>query len=216
MRHTLTLLFLLFCLADLSAQNKRFEKGAGKENKEKASEESAEGPDKDPSTQKKPELICDRLIYGGGLGLSFGNFTQISLAPQVGYRFDEEWVAGLGFIYNYIKINRIFDPALNQWVKPNFENIVYGPTFFGNYFPSDKIFLGAQFEYLNYDDYFYSPTQADPIILNRWSSVLFLQAGYLQPMGEKGFLQVGLRVNVLHDESSPYGRWWSPLINVYF
>lgn len=217
MRYALSLVLLLFAFSTLSAQNKRFEKGAGnKENTSNSSEKKKEKNTQKQQKEKEPQDIWDRLVYGGGLGLSFGNYTRISLAPQVGYRFNDHWVAGAGVIYNYVKINRIYDPFQGQFVDPNFENTIYGPNFFGNYFPNDKLFFGAQFEYLNFDDYFYGNNQPNPTITNRWTPVLFAQGGYTQPIGEKGFLQVGLRVNLLHDERSPYDNWWSPVINFYF
>ncbi|WP_240676211.1 hypothetical protein [Botryobacter ruber] len=46
--------------------------------------------------------ILDRLYYGGGFGLQFGTFTNVSLSPILGYMFNEKLWAGGGIIYDYL------------------------------------------------------------------------------------------------------------------
>ena len=37
-----------------------------------------------------------RLFVGGNFGLTFGNFTFINVSPQLGYRFNDFFAAGIG------------------------------------------------------------------------------------------------------------------------
>jgi len=51
--------------------------------------------------EAKPALI-DRLYFGGGLGLQFGTYTNISLLPILGYRITNRFSAGVGAVYHYV------------------------------------------------------------------------------------------------------------------
>lgn len=210
-----TLVFAM-ALGVCSAQPTRFQKGAGKQE-----EQAQETPQKSPSaqaskeTKAKEENFFNRLAIGGNLGLSFGNVTQIMLAPQVGYRFSDKFIAGPGFIYNYLRVDRAYNSFTGRWESVDIENLVYGPSAFALYFPSEVIVLGAQFEYLNHDYLYFTPL-GDVIEENRWTPVFWVQAGYMQPFGRNGFIQLGLRANLLHDDSSPYATWWAPMLGFFF
>lgn len=66
-----------------------------------------------PLPQEQPEVVrqqdeeeksalIDRLYFGGGLGLQFGNFTNISLLPILGYRITDRFSAGVGAVYHFV------------------------------------------------------------------------------------------------------------------
>ena len=46
-------------------------------------------------TVQKRGFDASRLIIGGNLGLSFGDFTNINISPMVGYRISQLFAAGL-------------------------------------------------------------------------------------------------------------------------
>jgi len=171
-----------------------------------------------PSQSEEPNF-WDRVVFGGNASASFGSYTLIYLSPSIGYKVTDRFIAGGGFIYQYAKINRVYDLNRGAYVEvKGYENQVYGPKFFGNYFVTDFLYLGLQFEYLNHDVALYNPaaTPAGYELNNQWTPVLFLEGGYAQPLGEKGYFQIGLRFNVLHDYDSPYGSSWFPVIGFFF
>lgn len=211
MKNIVILLFMLFSFSSL-AQIERFKKG-GEQQQEQVESKKTQEKSAD-SLAARPFL--DRLIYGGGLGASFGNTTNIMLAPQVGYQFSKKFVAGPGFIYNYLKINRLFNPYTGVYQDVDIENTVYGPSAFAYYFPFESILVGGQFEYLNFDYSTYNAISGTFTTQNIWQPVLWLQAGYSQPVGSKGFVQIGVRVNVLHGDQSPYASWWAPVFGIFF
>ena len=86
MKNLLLLIFLLFSVG-LSAQNERFKKGGKSADKPAEQNEAPETPKKAVATKKAS--WTDKLIFGGGAGASFGNNTNIFLAPQVGYQVKE-------------------------------------------------------------------------------------------------------------------------------
>lgn len=204
------LLLLLVLSTGLSAQSDRFRKkpsDAKKPPKEKATEAPKKAVELPPS-------IWDRLVFGGGAGLSFGTNTNIFLAPQVGYKINENWVAGLGYMYNYAEWNQIL--TSQGWVETDFTNQIHGPNVFSNYNLLNTAFVGTQFELLNHDQYLYNFNRGDFDVQNTWTPVWFVQGGFYQPVGDKGFMQVGLRLNLLHDESSPYATSWAPIFQFFF
>ena len=50
-----------------------------------------------------------KVQFGGGLGLSFGNrYTDISVAPSAIYNVNEYFAVGLGAQYTYVKVKDMF------------------------------------------------------------------------------------------------------------
>lgn len=43
----------------------------------------------------------NKLTFGGGFGLQFGDYTVINIAPQVGYNFSKYFNGGVGVFYSY-------------------------------------------------------------------------------------------------------------------
>ncbi len=219
------LLFIFFIVGQLVlAQNtERFKKSS---KKEEAPVQTDEEPVIRGREVQQPEVSevtedgfdWDKLVYGGNISLTFGNNSFIYLAPSVGYRFRENFVAGAGFIYQYARISVAFNQiggSFQQLSEP-IENQIYGPKFFANYFPTDYLFVGTQLEYLNHDLAFFDPNTSNIFIDNVWTPVLFLEGGFTQQIGSKGFVLLGFRYNVLHDIDSPYISPWSPVIGIYF
>ncbi len=217
-----TLILALLTMGTLSAQvNDRFEE---KRKSAPADTSSTEVPAKAPAEQVvkssgkevKPDNIWDKMVFGGDLSLSFGSYTAVYVAPTVGYRFSDKLVAGPGFIYQYFRWNQVYDPFTNSLRNvDDYGNEIYGPKLFVNYALAESIYLGSQFEYLNHDYYTYQGG-APPNKENRWTSVLFLEAGLRSSIGQKGFAVVGLRYNLLHDFTSPYSSAWFPVIGFFF
>lgn len=205
------LICLVFLSLGLSAQSDRFKK------KSEAPEAPKQEQEPTSQAQKQPELpptIWDRIVFGGGAGLSFGVNTNVFLAPQVGYKVTDNFIAGLGYMYNYTKWDQIL--TLQGPVEVDFENQVHGPNLFATVTVFKQLFFGSQFEVLNHDAYIYQPFQGSFNVENRWSPVLWIQGGFYTPIGRKGMSQIGLRLNLLHDEFSPYATSWTPIFQIYF
>ncbi len=210
------LLALLFVLGtcQLYAQNERFKTGGGRSQNNQEQEQKAPEKKKKKALNERP--FRDRLVFGGGLGLSFGNTTQIMLAPQVGYRQTEDFIYGVGFIYNYLNVNEVYNAGTGRWEPIDFESTIYGPNLFADYFLFDQGFVGAQLEILNFDSYGLNSNSGNFEVNNIWGTVLWLEGGYLTRLGGNSFAQIGVRVNLLHGANSPYGNWWLPMISFFF
>ena len=166
--------------------------------------------------QKSSSEIWDRLVFGGDASISFGTATFIYLAPSVGYRVNNDLVVGAGYIYQYARINRVYNYATQSF--QSFDdpgNTIHGPKAFFNYRFLESFYVGSQFEYLNHDFGFYDRNNNFRVD-NLWTPVWFVEAGFSQPIGRKGFAVIGIRYNLLDDIQSPYATSWFPVIGVYF
>lgn len=211
MKTPLYLIILVsFGFFQAEAQSDRFKKkGSTSELKPSTSQQDSPAP-----KTEAPATFWDKLVYGGGAGLSFGNNTNVFLAPQVGYKFTDNFTAGVGYMYNYARWTSIY--TIYGFQEVDYTNQIHGPNVFGNFNFWETVFVGTQFEYLNHDYYRYNLISGSFDIENTWTPVLFLQGGYMQKVGKKGQMLIGARINVLHDIYSPYSTSWSPIFQVYF
>ncbi len=74
------------------------------------------------SLEKPKPGFWERVYFGGGLGLSFGNVTMVDISPRVSYMIHPRWYAGVGGNYFYYK-NNLYD----------FHTHMYGGNLFTNY-----------------------------------------------------------------------------------
>ncbi len=209
-----TALAFLISTAARAQVKDRFEQKQNKDStamEQKSAEEIVEG-----APPKDEENIWDRLVFGGNASASIGDYTLLYIAPAVGYKITPNLIGGTGFIYQYIKVNRIYDFSRGQYVEiEGLDDQIYGPKFFVNYMPVSFLYTGVQFEVLNHNFVSVNNT-GDRFTENLWTPVLFLEAGFSQKIGRKGYMLAGLRLNLLHDVYSPYGTAITPVIGLFF
>lgn len=148
---------------------------------------------------KTKNPFWQRVQFGGGLGLGFGNnYTNIGIAPSAIYNFNEYFAAGPGLQYSYV----------NQ--KGFYQSNIYGGSIIGLFNPIREIQLSTEIEQLrvntSYDAFNGSETD------NFWNTALFVGAGYRTQN-----VTIGLRYNVLHKENQGiYANAFIPFIRVFF
>ena len=128
------------------------------------------------------------------------------------YKINENLLVGGGYIYQYARFSRAYNASTGSYSSIDYESSLYGPKLFTYYSLFETAYLGAQWEYLNHDVVENITTYE---LVQEWTPVLFLEVGYLQPMGS-GALQIGFKYNVLHDEKSPYFSPFIPSIGIFF
>ena len=152
-------------------------------------------PTTTPSTST-PSKFWEKVSYGGGFGLNFGNAaTDISLAPAMYYNFNEKVSLGASIQGSYTD------------VKDSFTSLTYGGSVIGiaNVIPS--IQLSGELEQLRYNT-----TTKNDLKVNGWNTALFLGAGY-----RTGKVAFGIRYNVLHQDANQiYSQAWMPFFRVMF
>jgi hypothetical protein len=145
--------------------------------------------------------IKERIIFGGGLGLSFGsNQDFFSVSPQVGYMLTKKLVAGTGVTYRYTNF---------KVVKPSIKLNDYGVNPFLRFTVYKNFFIQGEYEYLNYEF---------PITFNETTRKTFSSAlaggGIIQPLGDKVALYFMALYNFSYKTPAPgeYTPYNSPLI----
>lgn len=131
-----------------------------------------------PSSNAPHEAWYNRLVYGGNLGLQFGNPTLVDLSPTVGYKITDKLIAGVGVSYQYIGY---------RYYGQQYKQTIWGYSGFARYYILDNLFAHAECDRLyshwrpyNHPDVPY------------WITGLLVGGGYRQNLG--GVMSVSLMV----------------------
>lgn len=149
-------------------------------------------PAKTPATSKTlpPYSLKDHLVYGGNIGLNFGNVTSINISPMVGYKVTDKFTPGIGITYNYIRFN--YQGYRSEAIH------IYGGSIWARYALFENIFLHGEYEALN--------GEWDPYVRPGFRynlNSLLVGAGYRQSFGNLASY-VLLLYNITYTEDSPY------------
>ena len=164
-----------------------------------------EAEKKENTENTKPKSIKDKLHFGGSLGLQFGSFTSIYIAPIVYYDLSEKIMIGAGFNYIY----QSYD-----WYGKEYKSSIYGPKLAAIFKPFSQLIVSTEFEYNFYDrdfNYYGDPDQP------YWHPTWYVGLGYGVPMGKKGGMYISMSYDLLYDaKKSYYSTAWRPTIGMYF
>jgi hypothetical protein len=150
----------------------------------------------------KKESFKDKLFFGGGLGLQFGQVTLIDVSPIIGYKLTNRLQPGIGLTYSYCNYKTNNIPI---------EYSTYGGNVFTRFFLFDNIFAHVEAEYLNIKVYTFSGSSYRT---NRqWIDSYLVGAGYFQKMGERGGISFTVLWNLNESELSPYTN---PILRIGF
>lgn len=147
-----------------------------------------------------------KMFIGGNFGLGFGTYNfNLSLSPQVGYRFNDLFAAGAGINFQYSSLK---DFPLYGWKE---KYTLAGVNIFGRVYPIRQIVLQVQPE-LNYswgkieDPGPPAKTYKDGKLV---PSALVGAGGVLGGNGS-GEMLIMAQYDLLQNERSPYGK------NIFF
>ena len=165
------------------------------------------------ATKKKKDAGFDpqKLIFGGGLGLGFGDVTTINVAPVVGYRFTEKLSAGVGLGYQYLKIkNALVIPDINGFVNYfDYKASIVYPSIWGRFRFLENFFVHGELEqdFQRYTDYRFSQSGSGAIEsfkVKYNNTALLLGGGIRQPVTDRSSLVLMALYDVIQDKYSPY------------
>jgi hypothetical protein len=138
----------------------------------------------------------DRMFFGGGLGLGFGDIDYVSLEPIIGVRVHPQVALGASVLYRWINDNRYPDSV---------STTDYGATTFVQYFPVPTFFLQAEYDYLNYEY-----VLSDFSTVRSTNSSVFAGAGFCQSIGGKASFFMSALYNLSYDANDPLSPYASP------
>ena len=134
------------------------------------------------------ESFKDRLVYGGNLGLSFGDLTVVDISPSVGYKVTEKFIVGPGVNYLYYN-DRIFQ----------FQTSVYGGRVYAQCLFNQYLFGYSELGVLNGEFDRFEPQKRINVVSP------LLGAGFYQSLGGLGFSFMVLW-NFNDSRFSPHGN----------
>jgi len=125
----------------------------------------------------------ERLTLGGGAALQLGSATLIGASPQVGYRINNNLIAGIGATYYFQRFKQTFG---------NSDQYIIGGSAFARRRLLPKIFAHVELESVNQPaPFFIEPIQRD------WTSLYWVGAGYYTGLTDR----LGGGFTVLYDLS---------------
>jgi len=131
-----------------------------------------------------------RIYYGGGVGLTFGSYTRISVKPIIGYKITPKLSLGVTVEYEYIKDKRY---AITQ----TYSN--YGGSIFSRFRVIPQIYLHAEYAYMSYE---YTTFTSSSV--REGVPFLFVGGGFSQQISPGVTAYAQVLFDVLNSDNSPY------------
>ncbi len=146
---------------------------------------------KDKKT-KDDRDFWDRIYIGGNLNLNFGSVTILGGNPVIGYRFTENFTAGIGGTYIY------FSQNIQNYGR--FETSIYGGNIFARHVITESLFAHSEFHILNVESFTLQGPQRGNVPL--W----YVGGGYRLPLGDNTSISIMLLYDLIQDLNSPYSN----------
>ena len=148
-----------------------------------------------------------RLVFGGGFGMQFGNVTLLDLSPSIGYRVTDQLTLGTGISYKYNHI-KDYTLDLNSGKWYDYNSNVFGGSIWSRYYLLQNIFAHAEIEQLriNYKYTSFSSTTPTNIKSGVDMTSVLVGGGYRQPLGGHVFFNILILFNLNETEFSPYNN----------
>lgn len=138
----------------------------------------------------------DKVYVGGNIGLQFGTVTFIEVSPLAGYKFTEDFSAGVGITYQYYRYKDNFY---------DFETNVYGARVFGRYLFTDNLFGHVEYEHLSLEAFDFFPRRRVEV------GSLLAGGGYMQRLGANSAIVAMILYNFTESVYTPYQN---PIIRI--
>lgn len=152
-----------------------------------------------------------RRFYG-----QFGTYSNLKIAPLVGYRITKKLTTGLGVTYIYFSEKNLSgaysthiiggSTFARYMIIDSFEDLI-GLNFAG------KLFGHAEYEGLSLERRYFDAINNNPENGRFWLSSIWLGGGFAFPIGENSGMYLSVLWDVLQNQNSLYA---SPLIRLGF
>lgn len=188
MKRLITLLFFGFLLAVGNSYGQYV-----KEEQDSTKVEEEDKKEEEKATKKdRKKNILQNISVGGNLGFwMYQGGGSLYLAPKIGYNVKPWFRPGISLMYQYRWWNFGGQKGSDH---------VYGGGLFAHFILFKRILLAAEWEILN--TWAYPGGLAEPFRTN--INMLFVGAGYNQPIGGAGYFSFALYYDILNNPYSPY------------
>jgi|GEM_PF-274068 hypothetical protein len=179
-------------------------------------------------TPPRKDSFWRRIAVGGNLGFQFGSITGINVSPEARIRIIDQLYLGVGFIYQYFKVNDYFFDTTNQEFV-SYSSNTFGGRLYARYYLSSlfenwvgNFFAHSEYEYLHYvipfeydpngryiDVYTGLPYSKGREIIDIHS--VLLGGGYRQPIAGRAFIDFLILFNL---NDTPYSPYTNPIFRL--
>lgn len=150
------------------------------------------------SNLDKPSFF-DNVRFGGGVNMGISSsYSTLSVSPSAIYDFSNEFSAGLGITYVYLKNKSIINSTTN----------LYGGSLLAFYKPINYIQISAEYENLKINQKY-----SFEIDQSQWQTALYFGLEYVT-----GNIAMGLRYDILFDKVKTItsSSALNPVFRIYF
>lgn len=139
-------------------------------------------------------------VYAGDIGVSIGNNSYgVQFSPRLGYKVLPNLELGITTNYSYLSYYDLKSSILG-----------IGPSV--NYYHETKLYFHTSFQ-----RFFISQKYNNQKLSNIQEDALYVGAGYLQPISDRTYLQIGAIYNVFYDKNkSVFASGFVPSIGIVF
>lgn len=146
-----------------------------------------------PKTPQNSGFDWERVTIGGGFGMTFGDFTYVEVAPNLGYYLTDNILVGVGANYTYYE-DKYY----------NYKTSIYGGRVFAEYLFENMPFLAhTEAEVINFEEYLGSRIN----VVN-----LYVGGGIKQRFGGNSYFYILALWNLNETRESLYFNPPSPII----
>lgn len=165
----------------------------------------------DETEERRGGFKKDHLFTGGGLTLSFSNYTTVlGASPVFGYSINKWLDAGIVFNFNYASDRHVtyYDPVtrLYYFSDDKLRQTVFGPGAFVRAYPLKFLFIQAQGEQNFITQKFIYDNGAPSEKISVSAPSLLVGVGYAS--GREGigdlYYYISIMVDVARNRNSPY------------
>ena len=154
----------------------------------------------DPNTGTTTDAGTDQdvsgVYFGGQVGLSFGDYFMVSIAPLVGYDINKRLTVGGKLRYEYVHDGRYKEDIIAH---------NYGGSVFSNLFLIKGLYAHAEYAYMSYQ-YQTEINNTDYKTEREWVPFCLLGGGYLIDITSSVSFFVEVLWDVIQDDNSPYSE----------
>lgn len=168
--------------------------------------------------------FTDRLMIEGVVGLQLGTITAIEFSPLFGYKVTDNFVAGIGFTYQYSRYKNFYLNTENNQFEHRKVNIL-GSRVFTRYLFKDwfegigilsGLFAHTEFEYLIYRRNFKFDNNGryvDVFGIRYEKGTqqvdapgVLIGGGLMQPIGGRAYVSILVLYNLNETKDTPYSN----------
>ena len=156
---------------------------------------------------RKKGFDPQRLIIGGGIGLSVGDYTEIGVSPIIGYKITDHFAAGISLGYDYVGIkDGIY---LGGYDYRDYKSHIFSTGVWARYLVYHNFFVHTAFEenFETYTDYGYDQSGNGNIVsFKEHDNIpsLLIGPGYRMPVGDRASITLMALYDVIQNPYSPY------------